>query len=550
LKREIINILSSYVGWYDPFCELIQNALDSVEENMKSNKDSDNNYQPKISILINLKKNSLTVTDNGVGLDERKFKQFLAPCFSFKSGGITRGHKGVGATYLAYGFNSIQICTKTDDYSAIGKMTGARDWLDDQAPSGNPVIKPDATGCIDPSFSENETGVSITVTFDAKTHPKDLSWIKADTAKQWKVILLVKTGLGAFFRNNDVDVKISVVDKESGTTIETFKGAEYFWPDSIINKSIKLRDLTDESKKVYDKGGLNPKIPSKLKNIECIYDTLDREELLALLNLDEKEQESIEKLDPVLYFSYMSTAKVWPTFNESLNLRKGQSILIPGVQICANNMPQGDVIQVPLNRNIGRQNQISVVVHFNNCNPDMGRKGFQSEVVELSKSISRKIIENVIQSKFKDFLKSNSGASPDLRREHRVSEWKKEFEKHEIDCPLNLISEHFFKPTNKISITSVPTREQDVIALFNQLIAGGVIRGVNIMSTNERFIYDGMYRVSFKPPLENHVFDEGKNPLGVIDDHVKEMDDFKSEPKILEYKFSLDGLIENIEDGS
>ena len=31
LKREIENILSSYVGWYDPFCELIQNALDAVE---------------------------------------------------------------------------------------------------------------------------------------------------------------------------------------------------------------------------------------------------------------------------------------------------------------------------------------------------------------------------------------------------------------------------------------------------------------------------------------------------------------------------------------
>jgi len=31
VKREIENILSSYVGWYDPFCELIQNALDAVE---------------------------------------------------------------------------------------------------------------------------------------------------------------------------------------------------------------------------------------------------------------------------------------------------------------------------------------------------------------------------------------------------------------------------------------------------------------------------------------------------------------------------------------
>ncbi|MEQ8756290.1 MAG: hypothetical protein RID09_22645 [Coleofasciculus sp. G1-WW12-02] len=30
LRREIENILKSYVGWYDPFCEAIQNAIDSV----------------------------------------------------------------------------------------------------------------------------------------------------------------------------------------------------------------------------------------------------------------------------------------------------------------------------------------------------------------------------------------------------------------------------------------------------------------------------------------------------------------------------------------
>ncbi len=26
VRREIENILSSYVGWYDPFCELVQNG--------------------------------------------------------------------------------------------------------------------------------------------------------------------------------------------------------------------------------------------------------------------------------------------------------------------------------------------------------------------------------------------------------------------------------------------------------------------------------------------------------------------------------------------
>lgn len=38
IQREINNILNSYVGWFDPLCELIQNALDSVEKRMNIEK--------------------------------------------------------------------------------------------------------------------------------------------------------------------------------------------------------------------------------------------------------------------------------------------------------------------------------------------------------------------------------------------------------------------------------------------------------------------------------------------------------------------------------
>ena len=382
LKREIRNILSSYVGWYDPFCELIQNSLDSVEEKNRLEIESSREYSPKINIHIDILNNRLTVTDNGVGLDENKFKQFLAPCFSFKSGSRYRGHKGVGATYLAYGFNSIQICTKTDDYSAIGKMVGARNWLEDDAPAGNPVIKPDDLESYDKCFYENETGVSISVLFDGKTHPKSLDWIKADTANKWKTILLVKTGLGAFFKNEKILVKINVTSKDGILTTEEFQGAEYFWPHQIYNKTLTLRDISKQVDSLYNKGGLDARIPSRLREIECIYDTLPKDEISKYIILNEKELDLIEKLDPTFHFSYMYTAKIWGAFNESLDIRKNHHILLPGVQICANNMPQGEVIQIPLNRNIGRQNQISVVVHFNNSSPDMGRKGFQSEVVE------------------------------------------------------------------------------------------------------------------------------------------------------------------------
>ena len=125
IKREISNILNSYVGWFDPFCELIQNSLDAIDKR----RELQDQFNPLIQIFISLKNNSITVTDNGIGFNESEYRKFLAPNFSFKTGHNTRGHKGVGATYLAYGFNFFQIATKSDDFSAKGEMKNAIETL-------------------------------------------------------------------------------------------------------------------------------------------------------------------------------------------------------------------------------------------------------------------------------------------------------------------------------------------------------------------------------------------------------------------------------------
>ena len=118
---------------------------------------------------------------------------------------------------------------------------------------------------------------------------------------------------------------------------------------------------------------------------------------------------------------------------------------------------------------------------------------------------------------------------------------------HESQQPLKLQSKHFFLPVERVSITSVPTREQDVIALFHQLIAGGVIRGLNMMSTNERFTYDGLFKITFDLASELYVYDAGTNPLGVPEETAKALSGRVTAPRILEYKFSLDGLVEDFD---
>ncbi|SFH10537.1 Histidine kinase-, DNA gyrase B-, and HSP90-like ATPase [Desulfotomaculum arcticum] len=546
LKREILNILGSYVGWYDPFCELIQNALDSIEERATQ---EEKNYIPSIWITINIQENSLVVTDNGIGLDEQKFQSFLAPDFSFKSG-ATRGHKGVGATYIAYGFNYIQICTKTNDFYAIGKMVNARKWLYDDNPSGNPKIKYDNSGPIDTMFNQIDKGVSMYVKFDKNTHPKDLDWIKADNANSWLKILSVKTGLGAFNPNPSINVDLTVINKQGIKTNVSQKGIEYLWPHKIVKKAASYKQIKEKREELFNKDKDPNNLPSYLKNLDIYYDTFRTNDLQNLVKLDQNELDICYKYKPSVYFSYAYSVSIWNEFNKSLQLRNNLKILHGGIQIAADNMPQGESTQIPLNRNTGRQNQIHFVYHFGNCSADLGRKGFHSEIIDFAKEVSRKIVDNLLKNA-KKFLKPNTGTPPDIFREKEIDDWKEEMDKYEKSNPLRLISEHFFLPIKTISITSKPSREQDVIALFNQLIAGGVVRGIRIMSTNERFTYDGLYKIVIDDPITNHTYNKHSNPLGISKDIINQIKlPFISKPRIIEYKYTLDGLIEDIQDGS
>lgn len=547
LKREIQNILSSYVGWYDPFCELIQNALDAVEARARQevSAGTSGSYQPRIDIFIDLDGNSLTVTDNGIGLDKEKFEQFLAPNFSFKSG-ATRGHKGVGATYVAYGFNYMRVSTRVPGFEASGRIIGARTWLNTDGAPANPKVEPDASA-IEGAFPSIDRGVSITVRFDDATHPKRLDWIRADSADKWSKILAVKTGLGSIIEDNDVEISVRVKSQGKCTELLT-KGTRYLWLYKYAAKTARIRDLESASKILFERYGVGRKLPDKFRNLDFLYDSWTPSEIEVLIgsSLDSEDKAVIIKHKPTISVEFGYSAKQWTYFNEQLDLRSNYKVLTAGIQLAANNMPQGEAFVIPLTRNIGRQNQLHFLIHFENYSPDLGRKGFHRELTDFAKNAARYITENHLV-KLRMYLKANTGVSPDLIREMKIGDWKKEMLAHELTAPLILNSEHFFKPTERVSITSAPTREQDVIALFNQLVAGGVIRGISVMSTNERFTYDGLFKVTFDLPTELYTYDSVTNPLGVPFEVSKQLQGKVTDPRVLEYKFSLDGLVEDFE---
>ena len=85
-----------------------------------------------------------------------------------------------------------------------------------------------------------------------------------------------------------------------------------------------------------------------------------------------------------------------------------------------------------------------------------------------------------------------------------------------------------------------------MIVLFNQLIAGGVIRGIKLLATSQFDKYDGIFRYYVSAPIGNHIYDKLRNPLGVQE--LSHSEPFISKkPYVLEYKHNLDALVHDFE---
>ncbi|WP_105257991.1 ATP-binding protein [Pseudoalteromonas sp. T1lg88] len=544
-KREIKNILKSYVGMYDSFSELIQNAMDAVDRRALAEGDD---YQKKLWLTIDLSENSFSITDNGIGFNEKEFEAFLAPNISFKNGGSTRGNKGVGATYIGYGFDYLQFGTKGNGHEFVGEMIDGRDWVEDyKGIVTRPVVN--ASTSNNPAFSNISRGSTFKIKFGGEhTRPKDLSWYSATTPEQWLYLLLIKTPLGSIDYVTDdsenILFELKVVDRKGNEKVLTDNEARYIYPHTKIKASVNLKDIIQLQNNLISQGKDASAIPTKYLKSNGIYEHFDTNEVLALRTNDEDYEKLVKEYNVEAYGYFTYSTSVWDQFNDTLaKLRKGYRVLKGGLQLANNNMTQGELIAIPLTSNIGYQNQCHIIVHFKDADPDLGRKGFQPELKEAAEKVSVAIVNRF--KKWKRLLKSDSGVKPDITKEIELHEWVKAQESHEAEHPLVLTNKNFFAPINEISITSEPQSEQDVIVLFNQLIAGGVIRGINLLATSQVKQYDGVYKYVVKEPFDNHVFDKENNPLGVDELHFQS--EHVSPPKILEYKYNLDALIHEFE---
>jgi Histidine kinase-, DNA gyrase B-, and HSP90-like ATPase len=555
-KREIQNILKSYTGYYDLFAELIQNALDAVE---KRAGEADSSYKPAIWIQIDIPNETISVTDNGCAMTEAQFRAFLKPGFSFKNDGGSRGSKGVGATYLAYGFNYLEIATKLDAKSIhAGVLENGREWLED---TSNVVSRPRVQP-VAPThkvFTTIDRGTSFTLKLTgAAIRPKSLQYFIAKTADVWMALLRAHTPLGGVYLCGDVAPAIAIEVEVIGgkppvSTNAKLDAPKYLYPHEVLGRTTDLRDfLKDQASRVAKNQDVS-KVPAKFANLNGIWGAWDHEEILSNKSpikprLDEAEKELVSHLGVQVYIYMCYSTDLWDDYNDNkLGLRKGSRILRGGLQQATKHMPQGHPVTIPLTNNIHFQNVAHIIVHYENSEPDLGRKGFQPEHTKLAEKLAVSAV-TAFRHYYNRLLRKNTGA-PTLMQAVKLEKWIDDQKEHEKGYPLKITGKGLFAPESELPIRSLPIVEQDVVALFNQMLSSGLIRGIQLLSSSQFNQYDGLYRVSMDPPFTKFIRGE-ENPLGVDAEHFSGLDESIISPvRVLEYKYNLNALIEELDAG-
>jgi len=543
-KPVVLNVLNSYTGFFDVFSELIQNALDATQGKLKADKVG---YQPKIWILIDMKGRRVRVADNGVGMNLEEFKFCLAPNITYKRGAGLRGNKGVGATYLAYGFSFISLQTKQAGNHLAANLLGGRKWAEDTSGSiPRPRLRVGQFSV--PELEHEPSGACFEIILGSAPgeRPRDLGWISANNAEQWLSVLRIKTPLGGVYLTTGKfvpNVHVTVINNEGKKTEATSQHCEYYFPHEIPgHKVASLNDIQSALQKIPgDANTKFAKLGNEYKKLDCMYEVWTKDDILrpggdfeSALDNDE-DRIVAERHNVVVYGAFLSSAKQWNYFNdEVLQLRKGQRIMQGGLQLACDSMVQGDPFVIPLTSTIGYQANAHVIVHFTEGNPDMGRKVFQPELKSLAERLAVRAV--TIFKRYLQHRKPDSG--PVATTASKVlHDWKRAQEDYRNQRPLS-----FQSTSGQLSLVSEPQQEQDVIALFHELMGLGVLRGYQVFATSQHETYDSLYALSY-PASDEFRFRREDRPLGVNHALVPH----ETEPRVLEYKYDFDSLIDDLE---
>jgi hypothetical protein len=551
LKRnEVRQIVISYHQIYDHFHEILQNALDACESAFKictngTSAETQAPYEPHIEVRIDVDTNKLTVADNGEGMTLEKVQQYLfTPYATDKPSSQVRqrGEKGVGNTFLSYGSCGYRFSTRHISQGGLiaGRLVEGIRWtLSGDQDIQMPLVEPDDS---QPALVVASHGTTVQIGFSEQTNIKRLS-DHGTSLEDWEAILRLHTAVGYIdFRETDTflnALKVSLYVTYQGDTQSKILQKGYLYPHKVAGvTSARLRDLLRG-----DRGKLPPRHTMK----HCLYDFYDFENVKqkALSVLDtysrfgpyrNELRSDIVKFKPKAYISFVWASEFWSDVNMRIFGRDTRE-LDHGIVFATKTQRVAEPKKIDFNFRSGDYNRFLILLDTEGLETDIGRKSLHRRVTNLGNLVADAFHDDFV--KFQDALTP----APRVRREDEESQLETLLDDAiQEGSELNL-------PMPPIALMKIPREEQDVVALFFNLLGAGHLKGYKVYATHISQQYDGVgyFELQKAPDI---IYDARNNPLGIPEERFGSSGAKQSKIRnFIEFKMSTDDLIRDIRGG-
>lgn len=559
--RNIVkNVLDSYTGRFDVLAEAVQNAMDAVEARWGDGLDEAegrlDGEVPTIRIVIDASDafNSITVTDNGVGIPVGKLKEVFTPHLSPKLAyeRPTRGHKGVGTTFLIYGHPSFAVQTRVAGGERVSfKLDGGLAWVRDPAVHVTPRFMPDADA--QDVLGQFGSGTSITVEVDDSTRIRRLKGAQYNKLATWELVLRTYTSLGyiaigtprhklpEWVRRLRVELTLKGVP---GGGTQTFEPGFRF-PHADVDRAVSLAQIWSNS------------VP-KSARYEMLYVELGSDELEKTLKsqIDELENsgerqdleivELLRAYDTEIYasWSYKNTLyeDIYRTAIDEPGAQRFQYMNVRnGLMVASLGMPVGETTDHPYSTMKPEyRRRLFMIASFNEkYSPDLGRKTIPAQARSFLEWLERQV-QNLFLTHVDRLIKSNDEAP------HKAADYAQAKEQiGEEERALRGRADKLEPLGSGLGFAREPAYEAEVVGLFYALLAKGELQGYSLVSVpGSRTRLDGYFDFAvehFQKPDPG-----GELVLGISQSRAIN-GSFKRSGKWLEFKVRLEDLVEEFE---
>jgi len=546
-KNEIRQIIKSYHQTYDHLHEILQNAIDACE--LAFNKyielysgTQETPYEPKVDIYINADTNELIVNDNGMGMTLEEVQKYLFTPYATNKRDQTirqRGEKGVGNAFLAYGSNGYHFTTRhMDDTDYIaGRIGDGIVWaLGSEDNARIPVVEPADP---DEHFENVLHGTTIKVIFSEQTNIKRLS-DQGTTILQWEAILRIHTSVGYIDLSGDDSflnaLKVNLHVTHNGVMQSKIVQKGYLYPH-------KVEGITHVKRSDLQRGQMG-RLPTTQTMKHCIYDFYDSEAVKekALVKLESyyrfgpsrnELREDINTLSPSAYVAFNWSNEFWDDINRTL-FGEARRELDHGIVFATKTQRIAEPKKIEFSFRSGDYNRFHIVLDMRELEADIGRKSLERRVTNLGSLIADAYQQDFVNNQ--DALRPN----PRARREDEEATLEKLLDRA-INSGVNLSV-----PSMPLGLGKIPREEQDVVALFFNLLGNGAIKGYTFFSTLISQQYDGVGYFDLEK-VERNIYHPVNNPIGIPDENfARNGRKTSSRRNFIEFKLSTDGLIRDI----